>query len=264
MDVWRRDLEPQSMEDLEFVIENVIYDWDYQQLSNRMNWKFIKRHLDKNWNWDLIKDRFIQERKFRDLEEIIKTIDYQWNWPELSFYQFSFEFVKLNKDKPWNWLRLINNNNVDYNYIISNCPFDIGETLDHLLTQHLQFIHSFEHFIIDHPHRIMLLNSISPPILYKNLTGNIIYNIDYPWNWELISKHKCVSKELIKKMMDKPWNPDLLCKNLLKGKDYEYDKLSKLNRNLNILTRLSTYFKMEMTRTIYFNLYELYNLYSKE
>lgn len=257
-------LENQSIPDLEFLIENFPnHKWDYQELSNRLSWRFIKRHLEKDWNWDTIKRRFINDNKISNLEELINIIDYDWKWDELSRISFSFDFIKHHNflGKPLDWMHLCSNNNIDYNYIIESCPLDIGTTLDHLLTYHSSFKHNFESFIIDHPQRETLLNSISPPILYKSLTGNIIYYIPYSWDWNAISKHFCVSKELIQKMSGKPWNIDLLSKNLLRGKEYEYNKLASLNRNLNILTCLPKYFKMEMTRTIYFNLYELYNLF---
>lgn len=257
-------LENQSIQDLEFLIETFPnHKWDYQELSNRLSWRFIKRHLDQDWNWNTIRFKFIIDNKINDLEELINTIDYPWKWDELSNIPFSFDFIKQYNflGKPLDWLKLCSNNNIDYNYIIENCPLDIGTTLDHLLTYHSSFKHTFESFIIDHPQRETLLNSISPPILYKNLTGNIIYYIPYSWDWNAISKHFCVSKEVIQKMKGKSWNVDLLSKNLLRGKEYEYNKLMSLNRNLNILNRLPKYFKMEMTRTIYFNLYELYNLF---
>jgi hypothetical protein len=274
MTAWQRPntnpLETQSIKDLEFLIETFTdHNWDYQELSNRtFSWEFIKRHLYCDWNWNILRCKFTIDNKINDLEEMIKTVEYSWKWDELSNVKFSFEFIKYFQDKPWDWTRLISNSNIDYNYIIDNCPLDIGTILDHLLIQHLPFICNFESFIIDNPQRESLLNSISPPILYKNLTGNIIYCIPYPWDWNAISKHKCMSKEVIQKMHDKssnplgkPWNIDLLSKNLLRGKEYEYNKLASLNCNLNILTRLPKYFKMEMTNTIYYNFYELFYIY---
>lgn len=131
--VWWRYMTKDSQLSLKFINDNIHYQWDAFELSDRVvrekyydilinhpewkwNWNwisiniqnfdFVKQYIHLKWNWDEIS----LNNSYITPSVLINNLDLKWNWSFLSnndvLYssKWSFEnFVMKYQNLPWNW-----------------------------------------------------------------------------------------------------------------------------------------------------------------
>lgn len=199
------------------LFNNKLYKWDYANLTRLPNIDSnheIYTITPEKWDWDYIsefgtcfragkafEDNFLMHKEYIEFglfskrtdsgisESFIKeNIEYPWDWSCIvnnESIEFSFNFIFLHKDKPWNWKSLSNRQDLSWSIIKKNLEIDWDWS-----------------------------------ILSKNVslkfTGQILVDFfEKPLDWLEISKRKEIdfNEEIITKLLDQPFDWSLLSNN---------------------------------------------------
>ena len=182
-----------------------------------LNWDFVKKHLDKDWNWPNL-----VERDFIHWEHIVQS-PYLYNVSYLSFnitpkiikeYNLDelpgFSYTVLSANKHLTWDFIFENFNEMNLYLISMHPVVTWEIIcEHPdLNWNWVGISRNPNITFD----IIIKNPEKPWAWWyvganKNITPKIIdENPHIEWDWSQISYNPNLTSSFIKKHRDKNWN----------------------------------------------------------
>ena len=237
--------------------------WDYNLLSinENINYDIINDNKDRNWNLNYyahnknLKDNEIdliqKSNRINEVDSMQRIFiytfssnenfnlddlnkyhkKYELDWNSLSQNKFlTFDFVKNNLEKNWNWSKIIDNPNVinhktikkineiglNYRDILGNSSFKY-EYLKKLLPNDFSYMNFSRNINMDwnlvceNPLKDWDWDSLSRN---ESLIWNIVKNnLHLPWNWAEISKHKCVKIQTIKENINLQWSWESISSN---------------------------------------------------
>jgi hypothetical protein len=101
---------------------NFKWDWDYVSLNPNISFKIVSENLDRAWNWD-----FLSSHPNVEVTDIIDTFydkRYKWNPKYVSknpniTWTIIKNNIRSNKAIKWYWVDLLNNDNYNSFYFIS-------------------------------------------------------------------------------------------------------------------------------------------------
>jgi hypothetical protein len=74
--------------------------------NETLNIEFVKKNLDKDWNWSYLSKNI-------KLEDIINNQELPWDYKWVSRNKtLSFKYILQNMDKKWDWRSIFNNNGI--------------------------------------------------------------------------------------------------------------------------------------------------------
>lgn len=227
--------------------------WDWTALSchPHMTWEFVEKYKEKPWCWPVI-----SSHPMLTSETVFKHPDHSWSWNELSYNRnISWNLVKTFWYKPWDWSALSSHIDVDLESICMNRFFKWSWD-DFCFNPHFIFrvvnTHkelNFYREIRSHKNREL---SHSESMRYTHLISLwdfVTFHLD-KMHWSLITKHPCVTLEMIEETPNIPWdihsflfNPNICLKQVNQIIDtMEYPEYRAQDGDSFSLSRLSTLF----------------------
>ena len=157
--------------------------------------------------------------------------DINWDWYNMSRCTpdiFTWEFIKSNLDKPFDWIQLTSIYKTDWEKIVTiNSEYWDWTILSRYYSIDLILANPDKPwnwmYISENPNITCAIIRANPgkPWYYYNLSKNanikitdIIDNIDLPWNWKSISLKKDINIDIILEHLDKSWDWVALCKTI--------------------------------------------------
>jgi hypothetical protein len=166
--------------------------------------KFISENMDKPWNFYDFTGKFIKDKVSFDF--IFKYKEKNWDWNRLTFY-FGFSLAQKHPELPWNWNLFFQNGDITSSFLeknLNNILLNWGNISLYY------FYRNFPYIIIKYPKPFWSVRDFS----YSVPWNFVEQNLDYPWDWEQLSKNSTITWDIVKKHPVKPWVIACLLQNL--------------------------------------------------
>lgn len=191
-----------------YMVEMMIdkpWDWTALSCHSLLTWAFVEKYIYKPWFWPVLSSHPIVT-----CEIISKYPNLCWCWDELSFNKnITWGFVRTFWFKPWDWNALSSHIDVDLETISENGFFKwswgdlcfnahfIRRVVDTIIELRMLQKQNEDRFMT-HPESIRFTH-------LSNLWSFIESNLTR-MHWSFISKHPCVTLDMIEKTPDAPWD----------------------------------------------------------
>jgi hypothetical protein len=177
--------------------------WDYFILTSNINIPidFIKKNLDKNFNWYHLSLTV-------DIETIFENIELPWKYIYISKNSNLREhhIIKYKDKINWDWNSLLLNGNISIDFIMDH------KENDYQIEYGLIYSCLTSKFISSNINKpFWNFNELSK---HPSITLNIVKNNkNKEWNWGKLSKYLKINIEDVLENNDLPWNWNKLSKN---------------------------------------------------
>ncbi len=160
-------------------------------------------------------------------ELLLEFPDYDWDWKRISnIFQtlnIPFEFVEKNINKNWDWKVLSTQISFKFIQKYPNLDWDWQEITSRIFCKHDQkFLEDFVKNYFDKNLDWNLLSKRNDsPWKFEGVSAKFVtLNIDFPWNFDILSKN--IDLEVVDTHPKKDWNWNYISRERLKASNLKF------------------------------------------
>ena len=198
---WSVSLRPQITWDIILGNPHLPWNWEAVSCNPNITIDIIKNNPNKPWNWCSI-----SKNKSITWDVIIANPDLPWNWKYVSSNpNITIEIVKSNPDRHWDLSELGVNENITIQVILENASMQWN----------------WHRVTVYNPNMTWDCRRGHPNLPWKDYGFVWKPNIDWneikrnpqmtlptmsTWDWIMISRHHCITFDIIMRNPDRAWN----------------------------------------------------------